>query len=50
MLIHKVATTPWLEYGDKIVSAVARRDYVLLFTERGHVYKMVFDMSEQWEF
>lgn len=32
---------------DKIVSAVQFRDYVLLFTERGVVYKLVHDHEKE---
>jgi hypothetical protein len=51
MRIHRVTNLPtsMLEHDDKIVSVVARRDYLLAFTERGRVYKIEFDYSEQWE-
>lgn len=51
MLVYKVAELPleMLEAGDEIASAVTYRDFILVITRRGQVYKMVFNLSEQWE-
>jgi hypothetical protein len=50
MLIHKVASLNLPVVDGKIVAAFPRRDYVLVVTEFGNVYKLVFDYNEPWEF
>jgi hypothetical protein len=50
MLIHKVANLNLPTLDGKIVAAFPKRDYVLVITEYGSVYKLVFDYNEQWEF
>jgi len=49
MLIHKVANLNLPALDGRVVAAFPRRDYVLVVTEYGSVYKLVFDYREEWE-